>query len=349
MSNSDVQTADDLSNALDRARRNFATLEQSIGWLMQTIPNAQRAGNGTSRDLAARLARAGGGSGPLADFAHRFEALVGEFERLARARETGRPAAEVEAAATRFEAAGCDALELMTAQTAAAAPAPGETVIDDAVKLAEFGRVGRTRLDSNPRAFKMPSDKFEIYVVRDYFSAAECEAVIERINADLIPSGILAQNGDPGFRTSRSCNFAPDDATIRAVDTKLCQLLGIHPDYSELMQGQRYDVGQEFKPHHDYFHKGEYYYEQVGREGGQRTWTAMVFLNTPEKGGFTDYPNTGIRIAPRQGNVVVWNNMDLYGHPNPNSLHHGMPVEAGSKYVITKWFRERRWGMPQTG
>ena len=349
MSNSDVQTADGLSSALERARRNFSTLEQSIGWLLQTIPNSQRAGNGTSRDLAVRLGRAAGGNAALADFAHRFEALVGEYEGLARAREAGRSAAEIEATAIRFEAAGCEALELMTAQTAAAAPKAGETFIDDPVKLAEFGRVVRTRLDSNPRAFKMPTDKLEVYVGRDYFSAAECETVIERINADLIPSGILAQNGDPKFRTSRSCNFPPGDPDVRAVDTKLCQLLGINPDFSELMQGQRYDVGQEFKPHHDFFHKGEYYYEQVGREGGQRTWTAMVFLNTPEAGGFTDFPQTGIRIAPRQGNVVVWNNMDVYGHPNPNSLHHGMPVEAGSKYVITKWFRERRWGAPQAG
>ena len=31
------------------------------------------------------------------------------------------------------------------------------------------------------------------------------------------------------------------------------------------------------------------------------------------------------------------------GSPNPASLHHGMKVRAGTKYVITKWFRERPW------
>jgi prolyl 4-hydroxylase len=348
MSNTGLQTSDDLSRALDRAQRNFATLEQSVGWLMQTMPNAQRAGNGTSRDLAARLTRASGG-GPLAAFARRFESLVSDYEALPHARTAGRGAAEIDAVAIRFENAGCEALELMTAQTGAAAPARGEIIIDDHEVLAEFGRVVRERLDRNPRAFKMPSDKFEVYVVRDFLSVRECEGVIERIDADLVPSGILAINGDATFRTSRSCNFKHDDPVVRAVDTKVAHLLGVDPSFSEMMQGQRYDVGQEFKPHHDYFHKGEYYYEQVGREGGQRTWTAMIFLNTPEAGGFTDFPNAGLRIAPRQGNIVIWNNMDVYGHPNPNSLHHGMPVEAGSKYVITKWFRERRWGMPQAG
>ncbi|HEX7694798.1 MAG TPA: oxygenase, partial [Sphingomonas sp.] len=32
------------------------------------------------------------------------------------------------------------------------------------------------------------------------------------------------------------------------------------------------------------------------------------------------------------------------GSPNPSTIHQGMKVRAGTKYVITKWFRERPWG-----
>ncbi|MEG8019949.1 2OG-Fe(II) oxygenase [Sphingomonas aerolata] len=49
-------------------------------------------------------------------------------------------------------------------------------------------------------------------------------------------------------------------------------------------------------------------------------------------------------IAPKAGNLVIWNNMDDYGAPNPGSVHQGMPVEQGVKYVLTKWYRERPWG-----
>jgi len=31
------------------------------------------------------------------------------------------------------------------------------------------------------------------------------------------------------------------------------------------------------------------------------------------------------------------------GELNDFSLHQGMPVEAGVKYVLTKWYRERPW------
>jgi len=50
-----------------------------------------------------------------------------------------------------------------------------------------------------------------------------------------------------------------------------------------------------------------------------------------------------VTISPRAGNMVVWNNLDLLGMPNQASLHRGTPVELGTKYVLTKWYRERPW------
>ena len=37
------------------------------------------------------------------------------------------------------------------------------------------------------------------------------------------------------------------------IDEKICKTLGIRPEYSEGIQAQRYDVGQQFKAHSDYF------------------------------------------------------------------------------------------------
>jgi hypothetical protein len=41
--------------------------------------------------------------------------------------------------------------------------------------------------------------------------------------------------------------------------------------------------------------------------------------------------------------LLLWNNADLSGAPNPLTLHEGCAVEAGAKYVVTKWYRERFW------
>lgn len=266
---------------------------------------------------------------------------------------------QLQAVTRAFEEAGAEALALLTLlqaeqETGAvvpaavpATPAPAEDVSESLgySALADAAAIVRAQLDSQPRALKMPAGALEIYVVRDFLSAGECADLIAMIEGDLVPSGILSQDPDPTFRTSSSCNLQRDHPLVRDVDSRIAALLGVDRAYSETIQGQRYAVGQQFKPHHDFFHKSEYYWEDIQREGGQRTWTAMAFLNVPEAGGQTNFPEAGLKIAPRTGNLLVWNNLDLYGAPNQASLHEGVPVEAGLKYVITKWFRERPWGL----
>jgi prolyl 4-hydroxylase len=134
--------------------------------------------------------------------------------------------------------------------------------------------------------------------------------------------------------------WSPD---IRPIDEGLARLLGVAPEYGETMQGQRYAPGQQFRAHHDYFHESEDYWQRVRLEGGQRTWTAMIYLNDVEEGGATWFPQAGVRFRPRRGLLLIWNNMARDGEPNPATLHEGMPVIDGVKYIVTKWFREDRW------
>ncbi len=210
-------------------------------------------------------------------------------------------------------------------------------------KIAIGARV-KDRLARSPSAFKIPSNDLDIFVVRDFLTRGECERLIRLIDAQRIPSQLLAPTSDPEFRTSESCNLDPFDPIVQQVEAKITGLLGIDPAHGETIQGQRYAAGQQFKLHHDFFHIDQPYWEEMQKSGGQRTWTAMVFLNEPEGGGHTWFEKAAIKVAPRTGNLLAWNNLDAIGEPNFFSLHQGMPVTAGVKYIITKWNRERPWG-----
>ena len=207
-----------------------------------------------------------------------------------------------------------------------------------------IGTEVRERLAANASALRIASDDLDIFVVRAFLDPKECDGLVRMIDAQRIPSQLLAPTADPEFRTSESCNLDPTDRFVRAVEAKITRLLGIDPLHGETIQGQRYAVGQRFKPHHDFFHTDQPYWEEMARSGGQRTWTAMIFLNEPEGGGATYFEKAGIRVTPRTGNLLAWNNLDARGEPNVFSLHEGMPVTAGTKYIITKWHRERPWG-----
>ncbi|NIJ22546.1 prolyl 4-hydroxylase [Sphingomonas japonica] len=208
---------------------------------------------------------------------------------------------------------------------------------------AMIGATVSARLDANPAITRIATDKIDAFRYPDFLSDAECRTLVALIDKGRRPSTLLSAAHDPNFRTSESCDlerFAPE---VRAIDERIAETLGIAPENGETMQGQRYAPGQQFRAHHDYFHQGEPYWEDVTRQGGQRTWTAMIFLNTVAEGGATWFPQAGMRAKPVKRMLLIWNNMGADGGPNPLTLHEGMAVVEGTKYIVTKWFREGIW------
>jgi len=213
----------------------------------------------------------------------------------------------------------------------------------EALGRADSAAQVREQIMCYPNAVRMPANGVDLYVVRNFLTLDECAALIALIDAGRVPSPVVSDDPVPSYRTSETCYLYAGPEAVAAVETKLDLLTGLESRYGEALQGQRYAVGQEFKPHHDFFDTGQQYWQDQVTMGGQRTWSAMTFLNEPEAGGRTNFPAAGVIIAPKAGNLVIWNNMDEYGAPNPGSLHQGMPVEQGVKYVLTKWYRERPW------
>jgi prolyl 4-hydroxylase len=199
------------------------------------------------------------------------------------------------------------------------------------------------RLDATPSVVRMPVDGIQFYHRPDFLDAAQCDALIAMIDANRRPSTLLTTKAEPGFRTSESCDMDRWSPDIRPIDEGIAQLLGIDPLKGETMQGQRYAPGQQFRAHHDYFHEGEAYWKEMQKVGGQRTWTAMVYLNDVAEGGATWFPQAGIKVSPKRGLLLAWNNMRVDGGPNTLTIHEGMPVVEGVKYIVTKWFREENW------
>lgn len=209
--------------------------------------------------------------------------------------------------------------------------------------LARIGSEVEARLTADPMVARIDAVSFPLFARQALLSEAECTALITMIDACAEPSALFSDSGDPEFRTSSSGNVDRWHPLVRDIDRRICDLLGLAEETGETIQGQRYRVGEQFKPHHDFFFEGEPYWDMATRVGGQRSWTAMVYLNKPEAGGETAFPHFGIAVPPIAGMLLAWNNMDAEGRPAMATLHAGLPVVAGTKYIITKWFREARW------
>ena len=199
------------------------------------------------------------------------------------------------------------------------------------------------RILSQAGVQKVPSPKLDLFIARGFIGPVLCDALIERIDAVRRPSTIADPNGDSAFRTSETGDLSADDPVVQAVEARLAAFTGLDPAHGEPLQGQRYAVGQEFKGHTDYFEPQGADFDRYCSVAGNRTWTVMVYLNTPEAGGATRFKAADKIIQPETGKLVAWNNRRPDGSLNPATLHQGMKVREGVKYVITKRYRERVW------
>lgn len=191
---------------------------------------------------------------------------------------------------------------------------------------------------------RVPSLKLTLFIRRQFLDPDTCAALIALIDEGRRPSTIADPNGDGAFRTSETCDLPADDPIVARLDRALAATTGLDPRHGEPLQGQRYAVGQEFKAHTDYFEPDGADYQRYCGIAGNRTWTAMIYLNEPEAGGATRFKAIDKTIQPEQGKFVCWSNRRGDGTLNPATLHHGMKVRAGTKYIVTKWYRERPWG-----
>lgn len=221
-----------------------------------------------------------------------------------------------------------------------------EIIDDGGVASPARARIGdrvRERLNRNPMVSRIDAPNLEIYGRHDFLSPEECAGLRALIDADARPSTLFSGSANADYRTSHSCNLSPWTPLVGTISDRICALMGLPPENGESLQGQRYAPGQEYKVHCDYFPVTASYWPAMLKSGGQRSWTAMIYLSPVESGGETHFPQCEFMVPPVEGMILMWNNMDRDGAPNRFSLHAARPVESGTKYVITKWFRERRW------
>ncbi|KAL6960684.1 putative prolyl 4-hydroxylase 7 [Sarracenia purpurea var. burkii] len=122
----------------------------------------------------------------------------------------------------------------------------------------------------------------------------------------------------------------------------------------EAIQILRYEIGQKYEPHFDYFD------DNVNQQlGGYRVATVLMYLSDVKRGGETVFPDSevkdaqpkddnwsdcaqdGYAVKPNKGDALLFFSL----HPNATtdelSLHGSCPVIEGEKWSATKWIHVR--------
>jgi prolyl 4-hydroxylase len=182
-----------------------------------------------------------------------------------------------------------------------------------------------------------------VIVLGGLLSEEECDGLMDLARPRLVRSETV-DNATGGSevnvaRTSDGMFFERGEtALIQRIEQRIADLVRWPVENGEGLQILRYRPGAEYRPHHDYFdpvHPGT---ATILRRGGQRVGTVVMYLNSPEGGGATTFPEVQLEVAPVKGNAVFFS-YDR-AHVATRTLHGGAPVVAGEKWVATKWLRE---------
>jgi prolyl 4-hydroxylase len=185
-----------------------------------------------------------------------------------------------------------------------------------------------------------------VVVFGGLLSDQECDDLRELSRARLARSETV-DNATGGSevneaRTSEGMFFQRGELPLcDVIEKRIAALLNWPLENGEGLQILRYGPGAEYRPHHDYFDPDQPGASTILKRGGQRVGTIVMYLNTPEKGGGTTFPDVHLEVGPMKGNAVFFS----YDRPHPitRTLHGGAPVVEGEKWVATKWLREGRF------
>lgn len=203
-------------------------------------------------------------------------------------------------------------------------------------------------LDAGDRQVQvlLSMDLPRVVLLGNVLSPEECEALIAaaspRISRSTTVANLTGGEEINPDRTSDGMFFQRGESElIQRIEARLARLANWPLENGEGVQVLNYAPGAEYKPHYDYFDPAQPGTASILARGGQRVGTFVLYLNTPEGGGGTTFPDVGVTVAAQQGNAVFFS----YPQPVPatRSLHGGAPVLAGEKWIATKWLREREF------
>lgn len=192
----------------------------------------------------------------------------------------------------------------------------------------------------------MSADEPALRVLDGILSEAECVELIELARPRLkraMTVDVDGKNQVDQRRTSEGMFFTLNEMPlVGRIEQRLAELLDMPVNHGEGLQILHYLPGQEYEPHFDWFDPELPSYAPITAVGGQRIASIVMYLNTPEQGGGTAFPAVGLTVTARRGSAVYF----AYDSGDKSSLHAGLPVIKGEKWIATKWLRERAYKMP---
>lgn len=177
---------------------------------------------------------------------------------------------------------------------------------------------------------------YDVIIIDDFLSANECDKLVNYSKTqDLIISETLGEYGNvtSDYRKSEQMWITDEQNIIAKKISDFCEsILNLPKENMESAQLVKYDVSGYFKEHYDSEPD-----KTKNNNIKDRAHTFIVYLNDVEEGGETRFPKINLNIKPKKGTAMYFKTLMPNGVLLEKSLHQGMPIICGEKYIVNKW------------
>jgi len=195
-------------------------------------------------------------------------------------------------------------------------------------------------------AAQQHSDSPLIETIDGAYTDEECEYLIATAEPLLHASVTVTREGEHMPHSDRNSSDASllgvsEDFVARWLQARMTDRIRVPLSHSEHLVVLRYLPGQEYRPHCDWLHPGARGNLPDPEQPGQRVHTVFCYLTDVAAGGATVFPKLSVEIQPQRGRIVHFTNLQPDGRGDPRTVHAGMPVIEGEKWLATLWTRVR--------
>jgi prolyl 4-hydroxylase len=179
-------------------------------------------------------------------------------------------------------------------------------------------------------------DNYDVIIIDNFLTPQECDKLVEYSqNQQLITSETLSDYGNvtSDYRKSEQIWITDNQHEIARKISDFCEIiLDLPKKNMESLQLVKYDVSGYFKEHYDAEPD-----KSKTNNIKDRAHTFIVYLNDVEEGGETRFPKLNIDVKPKKGMGIYFKTLLPNNNLLINSLHQGMPIIRGEKYIVNKW------------
>jgi prolyl 4-hydroxylase len=226
-------------------------------------------------------------------------------------------------------------------------------------KVESSGRIAQVGSNFfDPTSVIQISWKPRAFLAKQFLTDFECNHMIhlakDKLEESMVADNESGKSVKSEIRTSSGMFLMKgQDEVVSRIEDRIATWTFLPKENGEAMQVLRYQHGQKYEPHFDYFQD-----KNNQALGGHRIATVLMYLSDVIKGGETVFPSgeeedkdgglikddswsdcgkRGLGVKPMKGDALLFFSLHPSAEPDPMSLHTGCPVIEGEKWSATKW------------